>query len=415
MTKGKAGVPQVWEHYGGDRGYRILRDMTPSELAKREADQQAYEAMLARQTAYMSERLTQLREASPSDVKGCVFAKSCKLPDSVIDYHNPSGYIPTEALREYGQFTLLGGRQADESGRIQLKSISGSLPASFGTFALGRTMPVSLGVAAGAAGAVTAPVAAGVLIGLVGLLMPASLGDGSLYTEEQLRSMEQARTRVRLHVETQADGTLKGYGYNTQARRDWEMIPVVTFQTRGEQQVADFGDGVELIWTPAVDPSATLGIPALEAAPQAPHIWIFPPTPAADSIIVNPIYPPEYKDFILVFPADSGVSPLYIVLNVRRKGLPDVGHDYHLAPKTDEITGFSGLKVAKKKTPRQGGGGFRERWTDSKGRTIYEWDFMHGELEAYRASDGSHLGSFDHVTGKQIDGPKPNRNIKKYL
>lgn len=98
--------------------------------------------------------------------------------------------------------------------------------------------------------------------------MPTSLGDGSLYTEEQLRSMEQARTRVRLHVETQADGTLKGYGYNTQARRDWEMIPVVTFQTRGEQQVADFGDGVELIWTPAVDPSATLGIPALEAAPR---------------------------------------------------------------------------------------------------------------------------------------------------
>lgn len=59
---------------------------------------------------------------------------------------------------------------------------------------------------------VTAPVAAGVLIGLVGLLMPTSLGDGSLYTEEQLRSMEHARTRVRLHVETQADGTLKGYG-----------------------------------------------------------------------------------------------------------------------------------------------------------------------------------------------------------
>nr|BFE92309.1 hypothetical protein GCM10020185_28450 [Pseudomonas brassicacearum subsp. brassicacearum] len=227
--------------------------------------------MLARQTAYMSERLAQVREASPSDVKGCVFAKSCKLPDSVIDYHNPTGYIPTEALREYGQFTLLGGRQADESGRIQLKSISGSLPASFGTFALGRTMPVSLGAAA----AVSAPVAAGVLIGLVGLLMPTNLGDGSLYTEEQLRSLEQARTRVRLHVETQVDGTLKGYGYNTQTRRDWEMIPVVTFQARGEQQVADFGDGVELIWTPAVDPSATLGIPTLEAAPQAPHIWIF--------------------------------------------------------------------------------------------------------------------------------------------
>lgn len=44
---------------------------------------------------------------------------------------------------------------------------------------------------------------------------------------------------------------------------------------------------------------------------------IYPPTPAADSIIVNPIYPPEYKDFILVFPADSGIKPLYIVFSLR--------------------------------------------------------------------------------------------------
>ncbi|WP_431495694.1 colicin E3/pyocin S6 family cytotoxin [Pseudomonas brassicacearum] len=402
MTKGKTSVPQVWEHYGGDRGYRILRDMAPSELARRDADQHAYEAMLARQTAYMSERLAQVREASPSDVKGCVFAKSCKLPDSVIDYHNPSGYIPTEALREYGQFTLLGGRQADESGCIQLKSISGSLPASFGTFALGRTMPVSLGAAAGAAGAVSAPVAAGVLIGLVGVLMPSNLSDGSLYTEEQLRSLEQARTRVRLHVETQADGTLKGYGYNTQARRDWEIIPVVTFQVRGEQQVADFGDGVELIWTPAVDPSATLGIPALEAAPQAPHIWIFPPTPAADSIIVNPIYPPEYKDFILVFPADSGVSPLYIVLSIS-------DHKYHPTPK-GVIPAFPDLVRGRSKTPVQGGGGLRPRWHDRKGN-IYEWDRQHGALEKYNPR-GNHLGEFNHITGEQTKKADKTRKVE---
>lgn len=347
---------------------------------------------------------------------GCVFAKSCKLPNSVIDYRNPTGYIPTERLKEYGTFTLLGGRQVDESGRVPLKNISGALPASFGGFALGGAALTSIGAGAGAAaGAITAPVAAGALIGLMGLLAPTSLGDGSLYTEEQLRTLEQARTRVRLHVETQADGTLKGYGYNTQTRRDWEMIPVVTFQARGNQQVADFVDGVELIWTPAVDPSATLGIPALEAAPQAPHIWIFPPTPAADSIIVNPIYPPEYKDFILVFPADSGISPLYVVFSIRRKGLPEATHDYHPAPKTHEITGFNDLCEVKAKTPRQGGGGFRERWKDAKGRRIYEWDSRHAELEVYRASDGSHLGSFDYLSGEQKKKPNPKRNIKKFL
>ena len=110
---------------------------------------------------------------------------------------------------------------------------------------------------------------------------------------------------------------MKGYGYNTQKRRDWEMIPVVQFVAQGSRQVADLGDGVTLIWTPAADPSNTLGIPALEGAPQAPQIWIYPPSEKADSIIVNPIYPPECKDFILVFPADSGIQPLYIVMNVR--------------------------------------------------------------------------------------------------
>ena len=44
--------------------------------------------------------------------------------------------------------------------------------------------------------------------------------------------------------------------------------------------------------------------------------------------------------------------------------------------------------------------------TRSMGTIIYEWDSLHGELEAYRASDGSHLGSFDHLTGKQIDSRK---------
>ncbi|WLH01573.1 colicin E3/pyocin S6 family cytotoxin [Pseudomonas beijingensis] len=402
MTKGKTGVPQVWEHYGGDRGYRILRDMTPSELEKRDADQQAYEDMLARQAAYMRKRLVQVREAPPSDLKGCVFAKSCKLPDSVIDYHNPTGYIPTEALREYGQFTLLGGRQTDDSELIQLKRISGSLPASFGTFVLGRTMPAGYSAAAGAAGAVTAPVAAGVLIGLVGLLMPTNLGDGSLYTEEQLRSLEQARTRVRLHVETQADGTLKGYGYNTQTRREWEMIPVVTFQARGDQQVADFGDGVELIWTPAIDPSATLGIPALEAAPQAPHIWIFPPTLAADSIIVNPIYPPEYKDFILVFPADSGVSPLYIVLN-----LPG-DHKYYKAP--EKLIAFPDAVRTDRKTRVKGGGALRKRWKTLKG-TILEWDSQHGTVEMYNKR-GLHLGEYDPTTGEQTKPADKTRSVE---
>ncbi|MDR9864495.1 MULTISPECIES: S-type pyocin domain-containing protein [Pseudomonas] len=283
-------------------------------------------------------------DAKPKSL-GCVFAKSCDLPDGVIDHKKPAGFIPVEKVSSYGELAILGGRETDAQGNIPLKKVSGAIPATLGTLLLGGAAATAgascgglctAGVASGAAVAggsvatgvgatgatgavITTGVAAGALAGFVALLWPSSLGDSSLYTDEQLQSLKQGRTRLRIHVEQQAGGTLKGYGYNTQSRTDWEMIPVVQFVEQGSQQVADFGDGVTLIWTPAVDPSSASGIPPLEAAPQAPQIWIYPPSEKADSIIVNPTHPPEYKDFILVFPADSGVQPLYIVMNVRRK------------------------------------------------------------------------------------------------
>ncbi|WP_246884121.1 S-type pyocin domain-containing protein, partial [Pseudomonas chlororaphis] len=273
--------------------------------------QNAYERMLARQQAYADSLASPPRKQQA--IAGCTFTKSCKLPDGVMDYLSPSGAIPTDAIKDYGELVLLGGRGADAAGNIPLKKISGALPAALGSLALDGEAMASAG-----ARVATGGVVAGALAGVVALLWPSSLGDSALYTPEQLDALKEGRTRVRLHIEQRPDGTLKGYGYNTQKQRGWEMVPVVRFVAKGQQQVADFGDGVTLIWTPAVDPSSTSGIPPLEAAPQAPHIWIFPPTEQADTIIVNPIYPPEYKDFILVFPPGSGVQPLYIVLSVRK-------------------------------------------------------------------------------------------------
>ena len=302
-----------------------------------EQAQAAWDRTLAANARNEREADARRRSIKKPDVvasRGCVFAKSCMLPEGTINYISPGGAIPTDPVSQYGEFALLGGRETDAQGNIPLKKISGSVPSSLGTLLLGGAATATAGgVSCGGlctAGAVasgpTTGVAAGLLVGVVALLWPSSLGDSSLYTEEQLQTLKEGRIRVRLHVEQQADGTLKGYGYNTQKRRDWEMIPVVQFVAQGSRQVADLGDGVTLIWTPAADPSNTLGIPALEGAPQAPQIWIYPPSEKADSIIVNPIYPPEYKDFILVFPADSGIQPLYIVMNVRKTPGTVTGH-----------------------------------------------------------------------------------------
>lgn len=149
----------------------------------------------------------------------------------------------------------------------------------------------------------------------------------------------------------------------------------------------------------------------MEAAPQAPVIWIYPPTEKAAQILVNPIYPPEYRDFILVFPVDSGVRPLYVVVNEPRKGLRNPDHDYFPALKTEDITGFPGLIPQRPVTPRQGGGGLRERWIDAKRRKLFEWDSKKGELEVYRNSDLEHLGAFDPYTAERRGPADPKRRI----
>ncbi|KII32035.1 colicin E3/pyocin S6 family cytotoxin [Pseudomonas fluorescens] len=402
---GNKDIPRVSNPPQGDGHHVTYRYMTATELAERDARQNAYDAMLARQEAFERSREVAVKKTEPVRA-GCVFAKSCKLPDAIIDYSSPAGMVPTDSLKDYGDLILLGAREADESGGVPLKKIGATaVPAGFGSLALAGSVFEALPAAVSSAA--VAP-----LVGLVALFMPSSLGDSALYTDEQLRGLEQARTRVRLRVEQQADGSLKGYGFYTGKNRDWEMVDVVQFKLRGSQFIADLGEGVELIWTPAVDGSDILGIPALEAAPQAPHIWIYPPTKAADGILVSPVYPPEYRDFILVFPVGTGVKPLYVVLNTARKGLAPAGHSYHKPTSTEQITAFPDLKKVKDKNPVQGGGGLRKRWTDAKGKRIYEWDSRHGELEMYR-SDGAHLGAFDPYTGEQREGPIKERSIKK--
>jgi len=382
--------------------------MTATELAEQDTRQKKYDEMQARQQAYEDRFLRQSQQPNQHSALGCVFTKSCNLPDGVINHESPAGFIPVERLADFGAFTLLGGRELDAAGNIPLKRIGGAkLPSAIGTLLLGGSASIGTSTSAiSSVGAITGGVAAGALAGMVALLWPSNLGDSSLYTEEQLRSLKEGRTRIRLQVEQQPDGSLKGYGYNTQKRPDWEMIPVVQFTAQGSRQVADFGNGATLTWTPAVDSSSTSGIPPLEGAPQTPTIWIYPPTEQADKIIVNPIYPSEYEDFILVFPADSGVQPLYVVLS-----RPALGGDikYHRPPRT--LPAFPDAQPVKSKSSVQGGGGKRSRWKDRKGR-IYEWDSKTGAIELYN-KQGKHLGEFNHETGEQIDPADPERSTPK--
>nr|WP_237712967.1 colicin E3/pyocin S6 family cytotoxin [Serratia sp. M24T3] len=171
-----------------------------------------------------------------------------------------------------------------------------------------------------------------------------------------------------------------------------------------------------MIWTPD---SSGVNVPSHtgnQNPVRIPNPVVVDPLPEDTSIEATSTPAPEEKgfaDYILVLPI-SDIPPIYIYLN-ERKGMPEKGHSYHSAPETEEIMGVADLIEVKGQTPKQGGGGARERWMDKKKRRVYEWDSQHGELEVYRASDGEHIGSVVHQTGVELKPAVKGRNIKRYL
>lgn len=167
---GNKDIPKVPNPPSGDGHHITHRYMTATELAERADRQKSYDDMLARQAAFEKHRQVFAKNSPPPQV-GCVFAKSCNLPNAIIDYSNPSGAIPTDALKHYGNLILLGAHKADESGLVRLKKISGSaMPASIGSLALGGSAVDSMTLPA-------TGVVAGTLAGLVALLWPSTLGE----------------------------------------------------------------------------------------------------------------------------------------------------------------------------------------------------------------------------------------------
>jgi hypothetical protein len=243
---------------------------------------------------------------------GCVFAKSCNLPDGEINHTNPAGFVPVEKLADYGLWAVLATGAAITAEGTALQFVGGSTSGSAIAQRLGGSLALGLLESAGT-------LAAGAVVGTVALLMPdTSLApDSAFYKTDQYATLETGRTRVRVNVKTLPDGSVNAYGYYTGGKKDWENVPVIKAEKSGEKYIADIGNGIGLAWTPAANPDAILGIPALEGAPRLPPVWVYPPTAQSDTLLANPAHPPEFHDAIIWFPDDAGLEPIYIVLSTQ--------------------------------------------------------------------------------------------------
>ncbi len=237
-------------------------------------------------------------------------------------------------------------------------------------------------------------------------MLPAKMGDGTLHTNEQLRSMSKATTRVRFQFRRDAEGVTQIYGIHTGASGDDSVRTVqVKWNTTKTALEAEL-NGITILWTP---PNSSSRMPALaypdENGKQLGTILVHPIPENTDSQLEGlPGEDITIDDCILVFPADTGLKSLYVVFAKPFNG----DHKYHAPPKG--LSAFPDARIAPRKTPIQGGGGLRKRWKTRDG-TIFEWDSRHGAVEKYN-SRGKHLGEFDHETGEQTKEADKNREVE---
>lgn len=252
------------------------------------------------------ERWENIQKREEGKQEGYVFTKSCALPDGVTDH---KGFVPVESLKQYGTYAVLGSGRAITTGASVLEWIGGSGTASALMTRLGGTL--------------AAVVPSGAAITVAALIPNTTSPDSAFYSSAQYAELSKGNTRARVTIKHLPDGSVDLYGFYTGGKSEWQSVPVIKAEPRGDQLVADLGDGIEIIWTPAADPNAVMGIPALEGASLKPAVWVYPPGPKTEQILINPAYPPDYQDAIIWFPSQPTIAPIYLSLSVRR-GEPGV-------------------------------------------------------------------------------------------
>ena len=227
--------------------------------------------------------------------QACVFAKTCTVPPASTE-----AGTQIEPAANFGQAVVMGSTAiVSTEGGATLGRVAGQAALeTLGTWSLRGT--------AAAAGTAAST--------LLLALWPTSMGTSTL-TEEQLREMTIAPTRVRFQFRRDADGVMRVYGIHTSATSGMDRVPVVSqWRQVGSAMEAQL-NGVTIIWTPNNGP-------VVQAPTTYPGV-----TDALDNILVHPvaegsdsqleIYPASddmtWQDCILVFPVESGVPPLYLV------------------------------------------------------------------------------------------------------
>lgn len=238
-------------------------------------------------------------------------------------------------------------------------------------------------------------------------MLPTKMADGTHYSDDQLRRLNQATTRVRFQFRLDVEGVIRVYGIHTTPSGD-DSVPTVQATWNPERTVIEAKlNDVTILWTPREGPLGTSILTYPErSGEELAKILVHPIPDNTDSQIEGlPGKDVTTEDCIVVFPSDTGMKSMYLVFAKPFGG----DHSYHPAPKV--LTAFPDVLPTRKMSSVKGGGQKRSRWKDRKGR-IYEWDYENGRIELYD-KQGKHLGEFDPQTGERTKDAEPGRTTPK--
>lgn len=231
-----------------------------------------------------------------------VFAKSCTRP-----YGDSDSNDGEEKASNFGTLAVLAPATVASTTAESLRPI-GLVGGSASRFSVDWALAARQGASALGSAASVVMLA----------LWPAKLGDGTLYTEEELAEMAEAAIRVRfqLHVDSQGKLRVSGYHVNESAGYG-DRVPVVHAERVGEHFEVAADEDLTLVWYP--DESGNRPVTSTDYPADSgvdPYNILVTPIQEDGQELHSTEYPhpaEEQIELIVSFPADSGIEPLYLV------------------------------------------------------------------------------------------------------
>ncbi|AZD08624.1 Uropathogenic specific protein [Pseudomonas chlororaphis] len=146
-------------------------------------------------------------------------------------------------------------------------------------------------------------------------MTPTRLGDDTFYSEEQLRELRAATTRVRFQFRRDRQGVLQVYGIHTSAQSGQDSVPVIKAHWNADKNAMQAHLGtITITWTPHNGPVVTAPTPYPGVTDELANLMVHPIAEGGDSQLQGaPIDELKVEDCIITFPIGSGIRSLYLV------------------------------------------------------------------------------------------------------